>query len=429
MSMAAFLMGIAAAAAEPAPHYDIALKLDPAASRWSAQVDAVGIRCQGNIARLYLHRDVVVRAAEVDGKAVEPVTDPPGAAQFWISADHAIDVPCPRHKLTLRYEGPGKLHPDGRNQVSPELIELSLYGGWYPLTSLDDRFTWTLTATLPKTWHYATPTVTRETTVAGQRQLRMRSAMPADVVLVASPHFSILPIVEGGVAARIFFRDTLASAEQARAVELGKDGASMAAWLQGLIGPARAGVPLRPDIVFTLRGGSLSYSRLPLIILREQTVREASDRDARLNIRHEIAHFWSRARGAPNDWINEGLAEYLAVVRTGDVEGPTARAAIIAKYRAAAAAAGPGDPIATAGDDDRGYINRYVRPALMLDAAERNAGRSRMEDFLRRFAALGAAQDTAGFRRIARETLGAEVGDTLSHCLDARDWPVACGGR
>ena len=419
---------VAVATFAHSPHYDIALQLDPAASRWSAQVDATAIRYRGDVARLYFHRGIVIRTAEVDGKIVQPLIDPPDATPFWISADHAIDVPCPKRTLRLRYDGPGKLHPDGRNQVSPELVELSLYGGWYPLTSLDDRFTWTLRTALPKAWHYATPTYARETVAAGKRQLRMRSTTPADVVFVASPRFTVLPIVEGGVAARVFYRDTINPAEQARAVELGKDGAGMAAWLQGLIGPASKDAALRPDVVFTLRGGSLSYSRLPLIILREQTLSEAGDRDARLNIRHEIAHFWSRAKGAPNDWINEGVAEYLAIVRTGDVEGPASRAAIIAKYRAAAAAAGPGEPIATAGDDDRGYINRYVRPALMLDASEHAAGRVRMEDFLRRFAALGEGQDTAAFRRLAIDALGPEAGGTLSRCLDARDWPAACGG-
>jgi hypothetical protein len=416
----------AAAAAEP--RYTIDLRLDPAARRWSATVDATGVACNGDIARIHLHRDIAISKASVDGRVVTPRFDPPDAPEFWIRAARAIDLPCPKKKLTLTYYGPGQLHPDGRNQVGPDLVELSLYGGWYPLVAIDDRISWTLTTRLPPGWTYATPATAIERRARGGPALRLTSPRPSDVVLIASPHFIVTPATDGSITARVFLSDRPPPDQQQRAVALGREGAATAAWLQGLLGPADPAMTLRPDIVFTPRGGPLSYARLPLIVLPEATLGEADgDRPLALNVRHEIAHFWSRSKGASNDWINEGLAEYLAVVRTGDVEGRSAREALIARYRAENAAAGPGAPI-TGDDDARGYIIRYVRPALMLDAAEMRVGRARMATFLRALAALGDRLDTATFGQTAADMLGSSEAAILSTCLAARDWPAPCGG-
>lgn len=411
------------------PHYDIDLTFEPGAERWSATVRATQLGCQGGVLRVYLHRDIVISEARVDQRSVTPVLDPPGADRFWIKAARAVDLPCPAQSLTLTYSGPSKLHEDGRNQVTAELIELSVYGAWYPLTSVEDRFSWTLTTQLPPDWTYTSPARTEERLEKAGRSLRLVSREPADVVLIASPHFDVATVMEAGAAARVFVNKRLGDAQLATARSLGRDGADMTAWLQDHLGPARREETIRPDIVFTLRGGPLSYARLPVIVLREEALTTPAERSERLNIRHEVAHFWSAARGDQNEWINEGLAEYLAVVRTGDVEGKAVRAKIIADYRALAVKAGTGEPFATAGNDERGFVNRYVRPTLMLDAAESRAGRSAMQAFLRRLFAAGEKLDADRFARAAFETLGDAEGGIITRCLNARDWPPECGGQ
>ena len=62
------------------------------------------------------------------------------------------------------------------------------------------------------------------------------------------------------------------------------------------------------------------YARSPLILVSvtfaidQRQSRYGMARDFRLNA-HEIAHYWSRAGSSgPDDWINEGLAEYSALL-------------------------------------------------------------------------------------------------------------------
>jgi hypothetical protein len=412
-----------------APHYEIDLSFTPGNERWSASVRVAGAPCRGETLRLYLHRDIVIGNAVVDQRSVIPILDPAGADRIFVSAARAIDLPCPKNSVTLTFDGPAQLHKDGRNQISADLIELSLYGAWYPLTSDDARASWTMTTRLPSNWRYATPARIEERVDGGGISLRLVSREPSDVVFIASPHFDVATVTDGQATARVFVNRRLGDAQLETAKALGCDGANMTAWLEDLFGPTRFGENTRPDIVFTLRGGPLSYARLPIIVLREETLSKAPERSERLNIRHEVAHFWSVAKGAQNEWINEGLAEFLAVMRTGDVEGATARAKIIAGYRAQADSAGAGEPLATAGDDGRGFINRYVRPTLMLDALEGRAGRTAMVAFLRKLTALGEKLDADSFARAASETIGEMEGATIARCIRARDWPLECGGR
>lgn len=95
-------------------------------------------------------------------------------------------------------------------------------------------------------------------------------------------------------------------------------------------------------------------------------------------MRHEIAHFWwnAAATGTADDWINEGFAEFAAYRQTRAIEGPEVAQALLARYRAAARAAGAGEPIAATGpDSERGYLNRYVRATLMLPRSKPRSAR------------------------------------------------------
>lgn len=419
----ASLAATATAAETPTADYAITLDLQPAASRWSAVVRASNVPCEGPIARLHLHRDIGISAAFVDGKRVVPVLDPPGAPRFWISAARSVDLPCPRKSLMLRYDGPGQLHADGRNQISPTLVELSLYGAWYPLAKIDDKIRWRLTTRLPRGWRFATPA--RVTRRGGN--LSLRSDAPADIVLIASPLFDEEQVVANGTTVRLLVNRTLPAEARATALARARAAADMAAWAGATLGKPVTGASLLPTIVFTPRGGSLSYSRLPLIILREAELRgETGDRPPLLNVRHEIAHFWSRAPQSL-DWLNEGVAEYLALRRTGDVDGQAAIEAVVADYRRQIAAAGPVAPI-TAGPDDRTFLNTYARPALLLDALARRHGAGSVEQLLAAMFALGSEQNVDRLLAQIEARFGMDERATVAACLAARDWAAPCGG-
>ncbi|MEQ7154576.1 hypothetical protein [Brevundimonas aurifodinae] len=419
------LAGPAVAQNAPA-QYDIALALDPAGSALSVVVEASGLPCQGDVARVYLNRGLTLTETIIDGRPVEPVIDPAGAEPFWIAASRAIDIPCPREKARLSYAGPGQLHRDGRNQVAPELIELSLYGGWYPMTAIDRPFTWRLRTALPEGWTFASVGAASRTEPG---RIDVTSDRATDVVLIASPRFTDDSVEIDGRRSRVLISDDAPIEARQVAAGLAGEAADMSAWLERVLGPVEEGRQVRPELVFTRRGGPLSYSRLPLIVTPQASLLAPGDRPLGLNVRHEVAHFWSRSEGAANDWISEGVAEHLALVRTGDREGDDTRRSRLDLYRQQVEAAGRGVSIAdTHTDETRAYINRYQRPALLLDAVQASVGRPALETFLRRLFALGSSLTTATFRSLAVETLGEPQATRISACLISMDWPEVCGG-
>lgn len=428
LALAAWGIGALPAAAAT-PTYAIDLQLSPASGRLAVRVQMTGLACQGAVARLYLNRAFVIDSARVDGRAIAPTLDPPGAPRFYLDAARAIDIPCPRKTADLSYSGPGTLHPDGRNQVSPELVELSLYGGWYPLATIDQKTDWRLRVALPPGWTHATSGLGSSRRASGMIALDVRSTRPSDVVLIASPRFRERFQSDGAMLVRVLLSDDANAAAQAPADTLGREAAAAVTSLTGLLGPPQTPGPVTPQLIFTRRGGPLSYSRLPLIVTPQAALTDDGDRPLALNIRHEVAHFWSRATGAQDDWINEGLAEYLAARLTREAEGQAAYEALIGRYRREVALAGPGVAIIqTPGDESRGYINRYQRPTLLLDALERRSDPAAFSRFLRRVALLGEATTTRTFDLAVQQVLGRGAADDLGRCLRARDWPSECGG-
>ena len=412
-----------AVAAPPPADYRIDLRLAPRDARWSATVRATNIACEGAVARLHLHREIEISEALVDGRRVRPILDPPGAPRFWIDAARAFDVPCPRRSLVLRYSGPGQLHPDGRNQISATLVELSLYGAWYPLVRIDDPIRWRLRTSLPRGWRFASPA---EAARRGA-ELTLRSDQPADIVLIASPLFDEERVSAGGTTVRLLVNGTIGPDQRAVARAQAAAAADMAGWASGILGPPRPGAPARPQLIFTPRGGSLSYSRLPLIILREGDLRAPPrNRPAMLTVRHEIAHFWSRAPQTV-DWLNEGVAEYLALRRTGEVDGAATLDRVIADYRKQIAAAGPAEPI-LAGPEQRDFLNTYARPALLIEALARRHGAADVARLLAALFAMGADQSVDRLLALVEQRFGADERATVAACLAARDWTTPCGG-
>lgn len=415
----AAVLTLGAAPSAP-PELDLSIALSPATSRISVVAKLRGITCTAGTARLWLNRGLTVESAKVDRRAVTPVLDAPGAGRIFISAARAIDLPCPRETVELAYSGPGALHPDGRNQVSPRYIELSYYGAWYPLTADERRRSWRLQTQLPKGWTYASD----GRVMRARAGLTIESRSPADVVLVA---LADVAATSARDRARVLIPRGAAPASRATAFALGREAAATAAWLTRLLGPS--GAPSGPVLVFAPRSGPLSYARLPMIVTPQASLETPDDRPLALNIRHEVAHFWSRSVGPANDWLNEGIAEYLALVRTRDAEGDAAQAAVLDRYRREVAAAGEGVAILdTATDERRGYVNRYQRVPLLLAEVERRAGRPAVETLLRRAFGLGSQLSSSSFERVTSEALARAEAALIAQCLRARDWPAECGG-
>lgn len=420
------LRAAASLAAQPvaaAPRYDISLSLQPERRQLAVELEASGLTCADGKARLYLNRALTVTRAVVDGAVVTPLIDPPGAPPFWLSRARAIDLPCPATRLQLSYEGAGDaLTSDGRNQVSGQLVELSLYGGWYPLQRIDDLPSWRLSTGLPTGWQWAS-----NGTPEGGTGLRLFSARAQDIALVAAPDFERQMVHGGASDVELLLNAGMSAKERKDAQALGQAGADMAGWLRGLLGPV-AGTGTA-TIAFPPRGGSLSYARLPLVVLSKDSLRRDSGRSPLLNIRHEIAHFWSTAPRSDDQWISEGVAEYLAAKRAADTDRSFQRAEFLASYRRMVAEAGPGAILDNgATDGPLGFSARYARPLLLFDRLEQRAGFARVAALLKAAYGLGPELSTEKLLVLVGRRLGRHNRRLVERCLKSTSWPEECGG-
>jgi aminopeptidase N len=142
---------------------------------------------------------------------------------------------------------------------------------------------------------------------------------------------------------------------------------------------------------------------------------------------HELAHFWWMIADAasPDDWINEGLAEYTAFRLTSDRFGEAFASARIDEYRHNVTSRRAHESIAeTPGDSPDREANRYDRATLMMLEAERRFGREAVDRFLRHLYSEHAQTrqaTTEEFLREVRQELGRSGEDYFREALYAHD--------
>ncbi len=418
----------AAQSGSAATRYDIVLHLSPAQSRLEAVTEISGAQCTSGQLRLHLNRALTVTEVTVDGTLVPARFDPPDAEQFFVSRARTFDVPCPSANVRIHYTGSGDLASDGRNQVSPALIELSAYGAWYPIADIATPVIGRLRTELPPSWVWTTnATQACDAGTDSTRVLECEWTVPRpDFTLVASPYFARMPI--RNMPIDVLPSDDVPEANRARAVRIGAAAAEAfrryRAWMG--IDPLREA---RAAIVFTRRGGPLSYARLPVIITQQSVLESEEDsvsRSPRLNILHELAHFWSRGSRAPqDDWINEGVAEFLAVRALRSIETESAYRHVMARYRRESAAAG--DSISFVAPSRSTYVGRYVRPVLLFTQLDDEFGGRKMDRFLAALAHTHVGVTTEELAALGTAVFGEQIGTRIRRCATTTQQLRECG--
>jgi len=324
---------------------------------------------------------------EADGKAVKYGLDRSAPRLPFSPESTVIAVDAPdAQELHIQYAGELSEVIAQVNMISPELIELALYSVWYPMFPGFPEFTFELEANLPDGFLTTTngeQTAQREQD--GRRVTSWRSFKPGiDMVLLASP---FLHRLEGGTAqtkVEVDYYQLPAPLIQTKIDGLAAGMAKLSAYY----GAPRLSGTLR--LVYTPRDG-WGYSRIPLIVVSEQRAKgvlsdaNGEAMDFRDNA-HELAHFWWTIAdpGTPNDWINEGLAEFSAFRLAEWRFGPAFKDARLAEYRQNALQNKTADSIAeTAGDSPDREINRYDKAALMFLEAQQRFGQEPLDRLLK----------------------------------------------
>jgi len=393
-------------------HYRLKARLDPA--HHGLEVEA-WIR-QPPASRFYLHTGLSVRQVMADGKKVAFHRDASAEPLPYAPVGAAVVVETKGcRELYVKYSGEVSDVVSGINMITPDLVELAYYSAWYPIFAGMANYTFEMEVDAPAGFLTTTNGLLKEQQEQeGRLLMTWTSYEPGfDMVLIASPRLHRLEAGVKGSRVEMYYANLPADVLQARIGSLVKG----MGWLSDAYGPPRVSGVLR--FVYSPRGG-WGYSRIPLFVVPEAPAREEMGREhgeARdlHGGYHEMAHFWwvLADPSTPDDWINEGLAEYSAFRLSQQQAGQPFADMLVQEYQLHGQASQTSASIAdTEGSSPDREINRYEKTALMLIEAQRRFGQAPLDKVLRslhtRFAGTLQAT-TALFLEEVRVQMGAEA--------------------
>jgi hypothetical protein len=222
---------------------------------------------------------------------------------------------------------------------------------------------------LPRGWEAAASGVTS----AGSTAHLVRNRVPLpDVAFSASPVFRV---AEAG-AIRIYHVGAPEAVVSRTLTIAGK----CADYLNALF---RAGPPLPPlTVVLAPRQGP-GYARNNYIVITAAT--DTAEVPRLHLLCHAEAHYWATGANAsrPENWLNEGLAEYLAGRTVRALAGAEACGRVVAHWERSAS----GQPFVWSDTATRRPEPRvaYAKAPYLLDVLERRIGPATMDTLLARF--------------------------------------------
>jgi hypothetical protein len=364
-------------------------------------------------ASFYLHRGFGITLVEADGVAADfhrdagadPIAFSPSGTRVAVDAAQI-------QELHVAYTGAIQEPVAKVNMITPDLVELALYCAWLPLFEGLPEATFELEADLPVGYVVvANGTRTDQCEEDGRARTRWVSQTPAvDIVLVASPRFRRAESSASGAHIEVYYQQLPAEMIERRIADL-REGRE---WLEAIYGPPS--IPPAICIVYAPRCG-WGYVRPGLVVVSEGEAQDAlgDPYEAAMEFRyslHEIAHLWWSIAdpSTPDDWINEGLAEYSAFRFCRQRYSAEITDRRVEGYRQAASQSGSAIAETETGSPDR-EANQYNRVPLMFVEAESRFGAEPLSQFLRsfyrRFAGTRAAT-TGAFLAEARRHLGTD---------------------
>ncbi len=353
----------------------IDLRVTPRARRIAVKCD-FGIRPVGgrtSTIDFLLSKHLKITSLEVNGARVRWTVEAetggfrlaPDARRITIPSPGADPIRSPHEvRLELEYEGEIAGDLDSLSRVSPGLTELNIYGAWLPLFDGPQGFPYDLRVAAPA-GHRVLSTGRPEPAGAGAETAegageegkdetagevwrhRIRgNASAGDLPVIAASSLRPLTVPPTrSCELEIFSTDLPAG--------VGERISEEAAWACDFLAeragwqpspepfpPAPGRIGLRIAIVPRDNAG---YVRPPLVVLPagwfawsgvDSHSSSADEAEWRRRLYHEMAHAFTPLADtrSHHDWINEGLAEYLALEALAARRGPEAAASYIRSY-------------------------------------------------------------------------------------------------
>jgi hypothetical protein len=308
------------------------------------------------------------------------------------------------------------------NMIDSGLVELSDHIDWFPRSKSNTPFRLKLDVEMPSGFTTIANGILRNQKAAGRfiRTDWESDAPVYGITLISAPGMHKSQISGDGMHVEVYFSRLPESYAKSMKADLLKT----LKRYTSLFGCPPSHNLVR--VVYSPRSAG-GYARAPLILVSENFALEQINqksgpaRDFRLNA-HEIAHYWSRAEvGTYDDWINEGLAEYSALLMSEKIIGKEFSDILLDEYKGIVNSSPTSYSIAETPEDSRDReVNRYYRPVLLLKDLRNQYGDDRMNSFFKalyiRFSISGKAT-TALFLDEVKSSFGTETGESFSEAL------------
>lgn len=402
------------------PEYHLQLKINPERSIITGMVE---IKNPGD-SIFMLTKNMKITKVRVDGKECSYFLNPSH------NSDNSMELTIPGtfpKSLVIGYSG--QILPEdypktisSMNMINSRLVELSDHIHWYPRQKNNSSFIYKLEVEVPSGFTTITNGFLKnEQFTARSAKTLWESETPVyGITMLSAPELRKSEIKGDGMSVEVFYSKLPVTYVDSMKVDLLK---TMKLYT-GIFGCPPSLNLVR--VVYSPRSAG-GYARAPLILVSENFALDQINqkfgpaRDFRLNA-HEIAHYWSRAdANTSDDWINEGLAEYSALLMSEEIRGKAFSDILLSEYNGIVNSSPTTHSIAEtpAGSRDR-EVNRYYKPVLLLNDLREKYGDIRMKDFLKalyaRFTFSGKAT-TALFIDEVKSSFGAETGNIFSDAL------------
>lgn len=247
----------------------------------------------------------------------------------------------------------------------------------------------------------------------------------SDIVICASPQLVTKRITKDQLTAEVVYPKDIPQLGVGKLEAVSESYAQ----LEKVLGPAHHSGSLR--FVYSPRLG-WGYARPPMFVnpglyLAQQKSDSEPDHHGDY---HELAHFWWSIADTwtPNDWINEGGAEYSAFRLSRINHGEDFASRLLEDYITHAKKAKTNTPIVlTENTSTDRYVNRYEKTTLMFLGAEKRFGQDELAGFLKTFylAHRGAKSATTdSFTEMAGTCLGEEARAYFDYLLNLESWSL-----
>jgi hypothetical protein len=328
--------------------------------------------------------------------------------------------------MRIEYSGIVPDTIDDVNMVNANLVELASYSYWFPRFKDNSTFSFQLSADLPKEFIPLTNGIPVSQKKGKSRNITVWESLNPDfdIAFVAAPDLNKLEATQNKTSVEIYCYRLPKDYVKSMADDLLK----ARQILENFYGePAIKG---NATVLYSPRDG-WGYVRSTFIVVGEnRSLGQYRDKfgkamDFRYII-HEISHFWwgIADSSTPDDWINEGLADFSAFRVFEIMCGKEFADKLIDGYKQRASSSRTDTPIAeTKSDSPDREVNRYDKPALMFIEAQKKFGSDKMDQLFRSlYSRFRGTRDatTALFLAEAEKQIGPEAKEFFSKTLYAK---------